>query len=445
MWCYWLMKDYSSIRYLNFPCYEKLAQEILFYGDLKYENRAKGIIPLMKKAETDLRAVIRKLNSISDDSSFAAQNPNELSAIQKLRPQGPRCLLKKWDEAEYREKLEGALLARFAGCILGAPVESWSIERMQNLAKENGDKFPPIDYWSRVPFPYEKRYELSLRESFTKEKMKGVPVDDDIAYTLVGLLIMEDYGPDFSTLDVGKAWGKYMPHACTAEEVALKNLKSGISIEKVGEKDNPYCEWIGADIRADPWGYMAAGWPEEAARMAYHDAYLSHRRQGIYGEMFFAAAIAAAFSVKDPMEALKIGLTEIPKKCALAEAIRWAFRTTPKIRNYQDAREAVDQKFKGMHRVHTLNNACLTIFGIGIGGTDITKVIGETVAMGLDNDCTAATAGSIVGAIVGKKGIPKHWYRNFKNTIHSYLIGKPAFAMDDVVNRFTKQVKKRVG
>ena len=36
--------------------------------------------------------------------------------------------------------------------------------------------------------------------------MSGVPVDDDIAYTLLGLLIAEEYGPDFSTADVGTAW-----------------------------------------------------------------------------------------------------------------------------------------------------------------------------------------------------------------------------------------------
>ena len=84
--------------------------------------------------------------------------------------------------------------------------------------------------------------------------------------------------------------------------------------ERAAEKDNPFCEWIGADIRADPWGYLAPGWPEKAAEMAWRDAYLSHRRNGIYGEMFFAAAISAAFTVDHPVEALEIGLTEIPRR-----------------------------------------------------------------------------------------------------------------------------------
>jgi ADP-ribosylglycohydrolase len=230
--------------------------------------------------------------------------------------------------------------------------------------------------------------------------------------------------------------------ACTAEDIALKNLKKGIPAKRAGEIDNPYCEWIGADIRSDPWGYLTPGWPEKAAHMAYRDAFLSHRRNGIYGEMFFSAAIAAAFAVDDPVEAIRIGLTEIPRECSLAHAVRWALRKGKGIKNYRQAREAVDREFGGMHSVHTINNACLTIFGLMIGGTDVTRVLSETVAMGLDNDCTAATAGSIVGAVVGKRGIPRHWYRRFNNTVHSYLIARKKFTITGLVERFKKQARK---
>jgi ADP-ribosylglycohydrolase len=310
---------------------------------------------------------------------------------------------------------------------------------MKNLARENGDAFPPTRYWKYVPRPYEKRCGISPRENYTRDKMNGVPVDDDITYTLLGLLVVEGFGQDFSIEDNAKAWLKYLPFACTAEDVALKNLRAGVPAKMAGEKNNPFCEWIGADIRSDPWGYMAPGWPEKAAEMAYRDAFLTHRRQGIYGEMFFSAAIAAAFTVDNPVDALKIGLTEIPKSCALAKAVRWALRVAPQIRDYKHARDAVDERFKGMSPVHTINNACLTIWGLTIGGNDFTRVIGETVAMGMDNDCTAATAGSIAGAIAGKKGIPKHWYKKFNNTIHSYLIGKRRFSISGLVKRYSRQ------
>ena len=257
--------------------------------------------------------------------------------------------------------------------------------------------------------------------------MNVVPVDDDITYTLLGLLIAEDYGVDFTTEDVGKGWLKYLPYACTAEEVALNNLKNGISAREAADIDNPFCQWIGADIRSDPWAYIAPAFPEKAAEMAYNDAYLSHRRNGIYGEMFFSAAQSAAFAVDNPVDALKIGLTEIPKDCSLYNDIHWALEAGKNISNCKEARKAVEERFEGMSGVHTNSNACLTVFGLMIGGTDVTRVISETVAMGLDNDCTAATAGSIAGAIAGKKGVPENWYKNFNNTVHSYLIGKEEF------------------
>jgi len=424
---------------MKIPDFNKLTEQIELYARLKSEYGAVGIRSVLSDAEQKLRSALAQIKKLPIDRALAKEEPNNLSAIQDLRKSGPRRLWQSFDNKNYPEKLEGALLGRMAACTLGAPVEFWPVDKMKALAEENGDEFPPTDYWSYVPEPEAKRYGVSRRKEYTRNGLNGVPVDDDIAYTLLGLLIVEDFGVNFSVEDVGKAWIKYLPYACTAEDIALKNLKNGVSALHAGDNNNPYCEWIGADIRSDPWGYLAPGWPERAAEMAWRDAYISHRRQGIYGEMFFAAAISATFAVDDPVEALQIGLTEIPRNCALAKAVKWALRVAPEIKNYQQARDAMENKFKGMHPVHTINNACLTIWGITIGGEDFTKVIGETVAMGMDNDCTAATAGSIVGAIVGKKGIPLKWYENFNNTVYSYLIGKKRFSISGLVKRFTKQ------
>jgi ADP-ribosylglycohydrolase len=421
---------------------KKLAEKVELWGQLKHESGARGIDRLVNRIRRDLMVTARRLASLPVDRALAAREPDALGAILALRPRGPRRMWPTFDDRAYADRLAGALLGRMAGCTLGAPVEFCPIDRMTALAKENGQAFPPTDYWTRVPEPYEKRYGLSRRIEYTKGGMRGVPVDDDIAYTLLGLLILEDAGPSFTVADVGVAWRKYLPYACTAEAVALANLRQGVPARRAGVVDNPYCEWIGADIRSDPWGYAAPGWPERAAAMAWRDAFISHRRQGIYGEMFFSAAIAAAFAVDDPVEALRIGLTEIPRDCALAKAIRWALRMAPKIRTHLDARAAMEQHFRGMHPVHTINNACLTVWGITIGGRDFSRVIGETVAMGMDNDCTAATAGSIVGAVVGRAGIDRRWTRPFGDTVHSYLIGRRRFGIKRLLQRFTRQAKR---
>lgn len=430
------------MKYPKMPDLPGNRSEIQLQSELKYDYGAKGIQPILREAEAALKKALLKLKALPIDQKLAVREPNALADIRRLRPKGPRKMWKTFEQDEYRERLAGALLGRMAGCTLGAIVEGWPVKQMEDWAKLIGDPFPPTDYWSRAREPLRKRYGMSFCDAYTRPKLNGVPVDDDTIYTLLGLLVVENFGPDFTVDENGKAWLKYLPVACTAERVALDNLKKKVSALRAGAVNNPYREWIGADIRSDPWAYMAPAWPERAADMAYRDAYLSHRRNGIYGEMFFSAAISAAFACDNACDALEIGLTEIPKECSLAKHVRWALKEGVRIKNYKEARAAVDERFQGMNTVHTINNACLTIFGLMISKDNFTKVISETAAMGLDNDCTAATAGSLAGAILGKKGIPKHWYRNFNNVIHSYLTGIPKFSISDLLRRFEKQAQR---
>lgn len=448
---------------------DDLVSNVRLYAQLKRELGATGVDAEVARIQRQLVAGIEAIRELPDDPALTVREPDDLETIRSLRPTVTRRSWNAPGDELYREKLAGAFLGRSAGCILGSPVEGWSTERMEEWANATGDAFPPVDYWSAVPDPYKKRYKTIPRGKYTRGKMHGVPVDDDLQYTLLGLLILEDYGPDFSVQDVAGAWQKYLPFACTAEDVALSNIEMGVlpeiaahtggqlplakacfmsnelAVRATAPLDNPYYQWIGADIRADPWGYVAPGNPEKAATLAYNDAYLSHRRNGIYGEMYFAAAIAAAFAVDDPVEALRIGLQEIPRECSLAEAISWSLEISPEIRTFRDATQAVQDRFPDMHPVHTINNACLTVWGITIGGTDFQRVISETVAMGYDNDCTAATAGSIVGAVLGRDGIPPHWTAPFGDTIHTYLKGKERFSITDVLDRFVQQKRRVLG
>lgn len=431
------------MAYPHIPNLNQLTNHLVEYSRLMHEYGSEHIESILLDAEEHLKKAVEKIKTLPLNADLERKEPNSLDAIKALRSQGPRKLWTGLNQ-NYQDKLEGAMLARFAGCTLGAVVEFWSIEAMENWAKYIGDAFPPQNYWTSVKSPNDLRYGRSPCIAYTRPVMDGVPVDDDVTYTLLGLLIAEDFGIDFTVEDVGKAWVKYLPYACTAEEVALDNLKAGIPALQAADINNPYVQWIGADIRSDPWGYMAPAYPEKAAELAWRDATISHRRNGIYGEMFFSAAISAAFAVDNAMDALKIGLTEIPAGCALYKDVIWALEAGKEIKNYKEARQAVEDRFVGMSGVHTNNNACLTIFGLMMGGNDVTRVISETVAMGLDNDCTAATAGSIVGAIVGKKGVPEHWYKPFNNKVFTYMNDAGEFKINDLVDRFTRLAEKIV-
>jgi ADP-ribosylglycohydrolase len=73
-----------------------------------------------------------------------------------------------------------------------------------------------------------------------------------------------------------------------------------------------------------------------------------------------------------------------------------------------------------------------------LGGNDFQKCISECIAIGLDNDCTGATVGSIAGACFGFDAIPEYWYKNFNDKVCTYLIGHEEESISDVIDRFVK-------
>lgn len=435
----------GSIRnYPDFSELERMRLELCEYARLKCEQGAgEGASTLVAQLDEAVRQTIQKLKELPDDPALTAREPNSLEAIRALRTSGPRrCWQSLPQEAALLEKLEGALLGRMIGCILGVPVEGASVESMEAWSNYIGKAFPPVDYWEQTQSPEVMNYYRHYRHEYQKHEMHMVPVDDDVIYTELALLILEEYGPDFTTRDVGEAWKKYLPYACTAEEIALNNLHAGMAAEQAAEQNNPYCQWIGAAIRSDGFAFAAPGAPERAAAMAWNDAYLTHRRNGIYGEMFLAAAQAAAFAVDDPLEAVRIGMTEIPAECLLYQDLAWALEHVNEVRDHRDARRLVDDRFPGMHIVHTNNNLCLIVFGLALAQGDIVRGLSQTVAMGLDNDCTAASAGSILGAVLGKSKIPPYLYERFNNTLDTYLKGVPHFHFDDMARRFLTAAHK---
>ena len=410
---------------------------------LKTEQGAGDLQHIVDDVHRFIDDRIDDVQNLPDDQVLQSKEPDDLPGIRRLRPPGARRIWNSLPEDEYRRRLQGAMFSRFAGCTLGSPVELYSLDAMRSWADYVGDQFPPVDYWSRVDRPNGARYAVSLREDFGRDKLRQVPSDDDIGYTILGLLILEDCGVEFTRADVARKWHQYLLRDCahTAERITYDNLSRGVDPAEAGDLGNCDRQLIGADIRCDPWAYAAPGWPEKAAEMAYRDSSLSHRRNGVYGAMYFAAVISAAFTVDDPVEALRIGLQEIPSDCLLAREVTWALSEASNIKDYSDANAAVQERFGTMNRVHTINNAVLTVWGITIGGTDVTRVIGETVAMGYDNDCTAATAGSIVGAAVGIDNVSEHWYKPFNNKVKIYLSGGSDFELDDLVRRFALQAE----
>ncbi len=423
-----------------------LREEIDFFQNYvwlqcEYRNKA-GAAEVIAELKNAVLAAQEKLAAMPGDPALKAAEPDDYETIVSLSKGGNKAAK---EIPDLEKKMLGALTGRFIGCMLGVPVEGWRYPDLKKYADELGMQFPPVDYWTKVPYPDVVHYGVDVRTHYQKGCVDGAAVDDDVTYTLLGYQILKDYGPDFTTADVGEAWKKYLPVACTAEHETLQNLRAGIPAEKAAEHHNPYVLWIVADIRADGFAFGAAGDPHLAAEYGYRDGFLSHRRGGVYGEMYFAAAEAAAFTVDDPMDALRIALNEIPVGSRLYEDLTWAFETCPSIHNWEEAAAAVDARFGEQARIHTNNNACLTVFGVYLGGRDFTKAVGGTVALGCDNDCTGATVGSIMGACLGIDNIPEHWHKDFHDVVRTYMYGKPEYKISEVASDLCAMVRARLG
>ena len=338
-------------------------------------------------------------------------------------------------------RIKGALVGRLAGCMLGVPVENYSILRMQAIAMESGTSFPPTTYWKGTDREEYMHYGINSITEYLEDNICCAAGDDDVTYVMLNLLLLEKYGKNYTVDDVGRLWVDILPYACTAEYDALVQLKAGTKAEFAANFGN-YVEWIGAAIRADAFGYACAGDPVGAAKLCFNDAYLSHRKNGIYGEMFCAAAIAAAFTSEAPLDAIRVGMKQIPAESELYQALEWAFSVQDKVTCYARARMLIDEKFGNMNPVHTINNMVAIVFSLMLGGDDFDKCISECIAIGLDNDCTGATVGSIIGAFLGIEGIPSHWYDRFNDKIMTYIIGHGEFSLEDAVKRFVSLNEK---
>ena len=358
-----------------------------------------------------------ELIALSPDPSFPYEEPSELDAIKALRPAGPRRMEVTDSEQTLRDRIYGGWLGRAAGCSLGKPVEGWPRARIDEYLA-NANALPLDDY---IPF-LEGSISDYLKAS-TRGNIEFMARDDDMDYPILGLIALERSGSQLSPRDMANTWLSYMPFNMlyTAENVAYRNFVNRCWPPESASWRNPFREWIGAQIRADIFGYVAPGLPEKAAELAYQDACISHVKNGIYGEMFMAAMIAASFATNDITQIIDVGLSEIPANCRLAEAVHDTIAWCTESADWEVVWDRISEKYGHYHRVHTINNAALVVMGLMFGTADYEQGIVLTVRGGWDTDCNGATVGSILGTKMGAEALPEKWIGVLSNRLMSVV------------------------
>ncbi|MEM7140421.1 MAG: ADP-ribosylglycohydrolase family protein [Actinomycetota bacterium] len=337
-------------------------------------------------------------------------------------------------------RIRNAWLGRISGCMLGKPVEMTSMMSGRDALTDYlnaADALPLRDYVPAVPdtvigsmFPQICRGNID----------RAVP-DDDINYTVIALMLVEKHGVDFTTADVARAWMNLLPGGMTftaeraAYAILLDKAGTGFTFGAPPEfdlaecSDNEFNDWIGAQIRADLYGWIAPGDPAAAADMARRDAALSHRGAGIHGAQAVAALGAAIPSAPTLLEAVGQAAAQIPADSECAEAIELGIRCAAD----GSGPAAIHDRYDGMSPVHTVNNLALVVWGLLHGEDDFGTAIGDTVAAGWDTDCNGATVGALWG-LTGRP-IPAAWTAPWSGRVETTLAGVGELAVDDLIDR----------
>ena len=125
--------------------------------------------------------------------------------------------------------------------------------------------------------------------------------------------------------------------------------------------------------------------------------------------------------------------------------------------DFQKTTDRIHEAYGHYHGVHTINNAALVVMGLlyaernaaGARTGSRSTAAGDdrllddslclTVMGGWDTDCTGATAGSLVGSLLGARRLSHRWVGDFNDRLESIVIGMTDNSFADLADRTLAQ------
>jgi len=299
--------------------------------------------------------------------------------------------------ADLEEKIHHGWIGQLAGGSFGTAIEGYTGERIAEV-------YGMVDSYITEP----------------------ETTNDDVVYELVLLDVFERLGRKLTPVDLGLEWVRQIPFGWSAEWVALRNLNQGIFPPDSGTFQNPYSNWIGAQMRGMVCGMLAPGWPLEASRLAHIDGVVSHAENGVYGEMYAAVLTALAFVRDDPRALLVEASAYYPQQSEYAAIVRECLDT---VRSHQDPAAAwkkLDKRLERYNWIHAYPNIAADILALWYGDGDMTRSFSLLALAGMDVDCNGGLVGNVLGVM---NGVPAKWTDPIGDRLETYIKGKEVLSI----------------
>ena len=295
--------------------------------------------------------------------------------------------------AELRDKIQGGWAGQMIGVSFGAPTE------FRTLAKINEGELPP---WK-------------------PERVSNAIEQDDLYVDMTFAKVLDDKGLDATTEDFGALFQHAKYDLWHANLAARRNIKRGIPASLSGTpKYNAHANDIDFQIEADFIGLMAPGLPRAANDLAWRAGRVMNYGDGIYGGMFVSGMYAAAFFENDPRKIVESGVACIPARSPYArlitDVLAWSKQNPGDwkkvwhlIEEKWDRRDPCPSGALRDFNIDAKLNGAYIALGLLYGGRDFGKTIEIATRSGQDSDCNPASAGGVLGVVLGYKQIPEEW------------------------------------
>lgn len=302
------------------------------------------------------------------------------------------------------DKIKGGWAGQTIGCTYGGPTEfRYSGTMIQD--------YVPINW----PDGYIKWY---------YENQPGLY--DDVYMDLTFVDVFDRLGLDAPVDSFAMAFANAGYTLWHANQAARYNILQGIMPPESGHwKNNPHADDIDYQIEADYAGLMSPGMPNTASEISDKIGHIMNYGDGWYGGVYVGAMYALAFLSDDIEYIVTEALKTIPGQSLYYQCIHdvikwhkqypddWKQTWAEVEKKYSEDKACPEGIFVPFNIDATLNSAYIVI-GLLYGQGDFYQTIDISTRCGADSDCNPASAGGILGTMIGYSNIPGYWMKNLK-------------------------------
>jgi len=249
---------------------------------------------------------------------------------------------------------------------------------------------------------------------------------DDVYMDLTFVDVFERLGLDAPVDSFAMAFAHAGYSLWHANQAARYNILNGIMPPASGHwLNNPHADDIDFQIEADHCGLMSPGMPNAAAEIADKIGHIMNYGDGWYGGVYVGAMYSLTFVSDDIPFIVEEALKVIPEQSrfyqCMKDVINWhkAFPDDWKRTWFECEKKwsedigCPDGVFVPFNIDAVINSAYILI-GLLYGDGDFSKTLDIATRCGQDSDCNPASAGGILGALLGYDKIPDYWMKNLK-------------------------------